>query len=56
MLADRGVLTIVVALCAWLLKRVVDATLPRGWHFRIVERWLQRGPDEKDPEDEDTPT
>lgn len=50
-LADRGLLTLLVATLAWLLKRLVDATLPRGWHFRIIERWLQRG--DQDREDTD---
>ena len=51
-LADRGLLTLLVATLAWLLKRLVDATLPRGWHFRIMERWLQRG-DREDTDKKD---
>jgi hypothetical protein len=54
--SDRGALTITVALCAWVLKRVLDATLPRGYHFRGIERWLRptrRNEHEKDQDGED---
>ena len=49
---DRGWLTIVVATLAFLLKRILDATLPRGYHFRAVERWLRPGRDRDDEKDE----
>lgn len=53
-LSDRSLLTITVALAAWATKRIIDATLPRGWHFRIVERWLARPDrDDKNTSDED---
>lgn len=53
-LADRSLLTITVALAAWATKRIIDATLPRGWHFRIVERWLTRpDPDDQDDDQDD---